>query len=1257
MFYSSIELYGNEYILVMNSLKSYSEWFLYSTIHPEDYLASLEGATEFKHKILTEGDLYKDKNIDYLVEALRVTQYNKVYYCKNSTLLMNVISAMNNAKTFSYARNEILKEGNEVTVDGIVSYLHCSSNSCSYKESKIAGKFIELGFSYDTINVDFINVSGFKLPKIKPADSKSTQAFDFDYEELKDEDRKFIARTINVKDVSFETLVDTMDLSWYYDKETGEFKKDYQDIYTVPSFESKVITPLVNKILDNVRQGLPPLLVGGDTETDGLDMYYFPGHEERLSKICSAQISWEFDKGFNIFLDMAYFDNCPRDYVMKRLSDLFRWDRGKFIFKLYYDENGNELDQPQDVLLDRDWYLLGGHNVIFDSKVFRRHGHVIYFDEDTLQMAFSIAPTSFKVKKDLKTLTTHFLGISYPELSTLLGKGNEDKFRYLRDRRVANLYGCADVDMFRKVWYKLRELMGDKIYKAYKRIDSYLLNVLSESEYYGLRIDKDLIKKRGEEIQKDLEILEDNIYSFVGKMMLLRFCDSTGEKCTEEQFERAYYKFKITGKEILKVFYDDLKYPVTVLTKKKERALNSYAIDKLLYHKLEEPSGFLKKDIMSSDGKTVLVKKEVFNSYKYPLAYLLKEFKVLQKEYNGYYKPFFKEDTGNRLFRPIKAANIETRRISCATQTVKKDIKKCIISHEEDWNLFDWDLAQVEARIFASLAGDQDMIEKMKDPDKDYHTENAALINGMPPHLVPKDVRSKAKAIGFGVPYGLSDFKLCERMFVEVTDENMISTRVLLNIFDEKNHISMEKLRSYRMKARDLVDVNPELLRFWGLSPETPIAMIHNANGFYRYQDMTKALEEPKRLASVERAFGNFPIQSFAADFYKILLVRLHKRIRKEGLQDKILFHMYIHDELLASFHKSVDPKFIVRMIKEECMVKIKGHTNYYLGINFGDNWNQCKKDEAELPVKFVQRLCANYDSYEPLEWCDDPAGYFKPMIYEFKIDRVYECLEIYTDISQGRVNLDEILDKFENYTVRSYLGDFKDSFKPSIAVDGETGKLKVNKKGEFVSDKDDESLSRICYAIQNRCKDLENLVLVYDEKELSFNELVEKKSLEYQQTVASYEDSILSEDFEDFEIDLEDLDENTGDDEDRFYSFNDSETYYDDFIFVNDNEDLESRKVLSLAELLRKEQVDSFKYVETLGKTKILKLNNYSDLDKLTFLIQNSLCDKSSTVKYRVKVEIESIVRVLPLEYNLVSDDKLEKALVELNDGVAVAN
>lgn len=1248
MFYCDIELFGSEYILVMKSLASYTQWFLYSKIHPDDLFISYSPGSELKHKILDISDLYKDPKLEYLAESVIVNSYNEVHYYGRFNLLNEVIKTMNLAKTYGYKKSEVLLDKSEIVGDSIVDYLHLHSSRCFYKHSKSGKKFLSLEFMYDSLSVSFTEVNKLKLPRINV--EKKAKPGDLIYNKVSREDKVLVSRTVNVKDVMLEQLLDSMDLSWYYNKETNTLLRDYNEVTNISDFEKNVISPLVYKIIDEHNLGNPSLLVGCDTETTGLNFYYTP-HEKLLDNICSLQLSWEFDKGYNILLDMEYFDNCDRDYVLDRVSKIFRWEKGSFDYELYYDRDGNRLDSPTKVLLDRDWYLLGGHNIVFDSKVFRRHGYEIYFDEDTLQMAFSIAPTSFKVKKDLKTLTKHFLGISYPELSTLLGKGNEDKFKYLRDIRVANLYGCADVDMFRKVWFCLRELMGDRIYNSYKKIDSYLLNTVSESEYYGCRIDKELIKVRGEEIFKDLSIIEEFIYKFVGKMQLIRYCSSTGEKCTEEQMERAYYKFNLKGKEVLTVFYDHLKYPVTVLTKKKERSLNSHAITKLLHNKLDTPSDMMKENLISSNGKDVLISASKFNSYKYPLAYALNVYKSLEKEYTGYYKPFFNEDTGDRLLRPIKMANIETRRISCATQTVKKDIKKCVIAHADDFNLFDWDLAQVEARIFVSLAGDKEMIEKMRDPDRDYHTENAALINGLPPHLVPKDVRSKAKAIGFGVPYGLSTFKLCERMFTDVDEENMIKTRQLLSVFEDKNHISMDELKSYRERAHDLVEVSPELRRFWGMSNDTPVSMIKNKNGFYRYEDMTVPLENPRKMASVERAYGNFPIQSYAADFYKILLTRLHKRIRKEGLQDKIIFHMYIHDELLASFHKSIDPRYIVKLVKEECMVKLKNQTNYYLGINFGSNWNECKKDEAELPVKFVQRLCKDSDNWELMPWCDDPAGLFKPGIYQFKMDRVYECLMDYTSLKEGIVDLDEVLDAFENYTVRSYLFDLGRWFNPNIEVDPDTERLKVNKKGEYEFDIDDDSLSRICYVLNERYNGDSPLTLIYGGKEYSLDELKIFKDDLYEKSIENNSGVIVSDIIESEELDLDDLDENTGDAEYQFYSFDAYESYCDEFIYVDNVDDNEYEQLMKKAESILKFQEDEFKYVSSFGKTKILKLNDYSNLSKLIFLIQNSLLDKSSHKKYRVKVEIDSLVKTLPIEYNLVSDDKLEKALIELNE------
>ena len=79
MFYCDLEMYGSDYILVMNTVKSYTEWYLYSKYHKDDFLASL-GGDEVKHKILDVTDLYVDSCNDYLVEALRVNKMNKVYH-------------------------------------------------------------------------------------------------------------------------------------------------------------------------------------------------------------------------------------------------------------------------------------------------------------------------------------------------------------------------------------------------------------------------------------------------------------------------------------------------------------------------------------------------------------------------------------------------------------------------------------------------------------------------------------------------------------------------------------------------------------------------------------------------------------------------------------------------------------------------------------------------------------------------------------------------------------------------------------------------------------------------------------------------------------------------------------------------------------------------------------------------------------------------------------------------------------------------
>ena len=134
----------------------------------------------------------------------------------------------------------------------------------------------------------------------------------------------------------------------------------------------------------------------------------------------------------------------------------------------------------------RNLINLIGHNIMFDRRVFYMFGKSFYFNEDTLQMAFDLNPKTVRGSVALKGLTHRLLGHETPELSDILGKGNEDKYRYLYDILVAMVYGCADADYTLTIYHILRKLMTSRMYKEYKRQDVQMLNILSISEYYGM---------------------------------------------------------------------------------------------------------------------------------------------------------------------------------------------------------------------------------------------------------------------------------------------------------------------------------------------------------------------------------------------------------------------------------------------------------------------------------------------------------------------------------------------------------------------------------------------------------------------------------------------------------------------------------------------------------------------------------------------------------------------------------------------------
>ena len=769
----------------------------------------------------------------------------------------------------------------------------------------------------------------------------------------------------------------------------------------------------------------------------------------------------------------------------------------------------------EKIVFYRSWLRIIGHNVIFDGKVLMDYNCLVWFDEDTLQMAFDLNPKSVSGSNKLKNLTRKIFGHETAELTDILGKNNEDKYRYLTEQLVAEVYGGADADYTRQLFRVLRRMMKNKMYYNYQALDVPLLNKLYTSEYHGMNTQKDKVLELAKKTEEDLNRLKEFMYAYVGKVeYYAKKLDVIETKhsigiLNDEEYEKAKaecfsvqpknprYEFELKASSIRHVIYEILGYPILAYTDGKEDGSGRLPkTDKVVMKKLskttkkdEHETGAwdkgitLNNDILSSSitqaqydaliksghekaaNEYVLVSKKEFNNCKYPLAIVLQKYAELNKEYTAYYMPILKDNLDGKLYKSYSMARIETRRIANPGQTMKGNLKQYIVPFSDDYYMLDFDLSSIEYRIMASLTGLDSVIEKMKNPENDYHIETASLMFGIPAYQVSKKTRKSAKCIGFGVPYGLSVKSLAENLFGVANEDTEFKTRMLLAKWESVNGPVVDYLNKKRDEALTEVELSNELRDFmdaWeydivkdlkgkivsktvrldenGNKVPKKIGMVTNELGFYRPFDLSNL--DKSKIGSIRRAAGNYPIQSYAAEMFRRILIRFNEACEKYGIGDKVIWHMLIHDELLASVHKSVNPFLLYKIIQEACMITMEGHTNYYVGINIGNSWGETKDDRREAPVLFVERMVERYNRGELQEktWFDNPWEDIAPLRQQFIVDRIGEVIKnIQPNIDNEPVNVPLILEKFTNYTVRSYVLDYFDNNKKPMKVNEKT--------------------------------------------------------------------------------------------------------------------------------------------------------------------------------------------------------------------------
>lgn len=1117
---------GDNYFVICKDTKYEQEWYVINRLSSSDRLRLLNG----EEALMPPLDIqtlcrFKELDGEYIIEGLKRSKTKGIYsQYGNLRIITKILEHLGNASAYAFKKGNIIDEHEEVSANGkLLKYFEAYDNRLRYKRITEAGLM-------NTININFIN-DDFNLQL--RSDLKSPRKFNVELKEIKELSTTRVLSGITIKNVTMDILRELVDLSFYEDPVTLEKKKDYRSIKTIAEFEKYVIGGIIEEYRHCQETG-EEFVIAVDTETTGFNVYNLAKENPHRDHIVAVPMSWKDNQGVVVFIDMEYFENVPAEYFFNRIKQIVEGNRelilatGKrsvpFILEQKAIDNFNDLSlndlqeylmlsKPVDsVEIARTDYTLTGHNVMYDGCAFMTEGVEPWWDDDSLQIAFDLNPKVIKGKipviqetehftkegiryvtkevkelqggVSLKNLTRRLFGHETPELSDVLGKGNEDKYRYLRDEEVAILYGCADGDYSRLVRKALIKLMGMRMYKLYKQQDVPLLNKLYHSQFEGLYMDEKRVLELADNAERDRELIKKFLQNYVGRKISFKsqyevleakyktdkvVSDMLTEKYNQGEFtdkeykeglatlytkdkfleeakkikvdHNAIYEFEMKGSDYRKVMYEILKYPIYAYTKgdKPLPSTDKYVMKKLMRKKAEHNE--LKEDVMSSDGKTVLISAKEFNSYRYPLAYVLSVYGSLNKEYTSYFKPIKETNLEGKLFKNYSLARIETRRIMNPSQTMKGSLKALTQAYNwgKDWYMFDFDMAQVEYRIMVSIAGQVEMVERLRDPEKDFHTESASALSGIPAYKIEKKFRKKMKAVHFGIPYGLGDKSMCESMNGTVTPQLLVETRMLSSGFKERN----DKVIAMLEEARDNAltpdeSFSDEFKRFAGFVHYTvdektgeitehlhKVGAVRNKLGFYRLFDLENL--DAKTIASIRRMAGNYPIQCFAAELFRMILINFYRRCYKEGIDDKIKWHMLIHDELLGSAHKSVNPFFLYKLIKEECMVTFKGHTNYFVGINIGDNWAECKDDASEAPVLFVNRMVKRWDAgeFKDDKWVDNAKEYVNKYKAVFIKERIHEVLlTIQPTLDDEPIDAKYIFDHFENYTVRAYLSD-----------------------------------------------------------------------------------------------------------------------------------------------------------------------------------------------------------------------------------------
>ena len=543
---------------------------------------------------------------------------------------------------------------------------------------------------------------------------------------------------------------------------------------------------------------------------------------------------------------------------------------------LLHEENDKQIDFDQAIdilksILEDNGIKKILHNMKFDALVVDKYNINIKNYDDTMLMSYSIGSGGIRHKLD--TLIKYYFDHDAISFKDLIGSGKDKKTFQELLIKEAGKYAAEDADMTLRLWKRFKSSMvQDKQVKIYEIIEKPLAQVIMNMEKHGISIDVNKLNELSVNFEEKLKNLEKSCYKLIDEEINLGSPKQVGE---------------------------------------------------ILFDKLELPGG--KKTSTGSWSTNAEILENLANEgYDFPKALL--EWRALSKLKTTYTDtlPTYLNIKTNRIHSSFAMATTSTGRLASSDPNLQnipirsddgRMIRKAFIP-EKGNVLISSDYSQIELRLIAHIANERNLINAFLD-EIDIHSSTASEVFNIPLNDMTPDIRRNAKAINFGIIYGISAFGLAKQLNISRTEAS-------------------EFIKAYFKKYPSIRDYMDETKKY------------ANENGYVKTLLGRKCLVEEinsKNAATrsfMERAAINAPIQGSAADIIKRAMIILgnHKNLLK--LETKML--LQVHDELIFETKKE-NCEESMRIIKKEMesanLPILNLNVPLIADTNFGNNWDE----------------------------------------------------------------------------------------------------------------------------------------------------------------------------------------------------------------------------------------------------------------------------------------------------------------------------